>query len=77
MSNRPSILADLCALAWVVFVGVMYFGGYFSPETVGVFTGQSCIIYGGVLLLAAASAALRYLSSGTRSADVRNVHERK
>jgi hypothetical protein len=69
MPQKPSIGMDLLSTAWVVFVAVIYYGGYANPQSLGVFTGPGCAVYGAVLLIAVVAAARRYLS-GARSNTV-------
>jgi len=62
MPRKPSIIVDLPAALWVLFVGVIFYGGYFWPDTVGMFTGQACVIYLAVLLIAVALAVVSGLA---------------
>jgi len=68
MTSKPSIIVDLLVAAWVVFVAVIYYGGYFSPA-IGVLTGVGSSVYGVVLLLAVIAVARVYLR-GSKTDDI-------
>jgi hypothetical protein len=55
-----STLADIIATVWIVWIGIVYYGGYWSTE-IGSWTRASIAIYAAVLLIAAIAAAARYL----------------
>jgi len=60
MPPKPSIVVDLLVAAWIIFVAVIYYGGYFS-QAIGVLTGVGSSIYGVVLLLAVVASGRVYL----------------
>jgi len=60
MPQKPSIILDLLASAWVVFVAVMYYGGYFSP-LIGIQTGVGSLVYGVVLIVSVLLVAYAFL----------------
>jgi len=68
MSTKPSIIVDLLVAAWVVFVAVIYYGGYASPA-IGVLTGVGSSVYGVVLLLAVIAAGRVFLRGGKSDTD--------
>jgi hypothetical protein len=53
-------LSDLFVTAWIVWVGVVYYGAYWSAQ-IGAWTRASVAVYATVLLVAALVAAIRYL----------------
>ena len=61
--------ADALLTLWVVVVAVVYFGGYFWPEAVGVYAAAGRTFYAALLLVAAVSLTLRYLNRGRNRDD--------
>ena len=58
--DKPAIWVDLLLSAWVVVVGVVYYGGYFVP-IIGAFTANASAIYALILLISVVAIADRYL----------------
>ena len=61
MKGKPPLWADLLLIVWVLVVAVFYFGGYFLPAQIGVYTPSGSAIYAVVLLIAAGTLAWKYL----------------
>ena len=61
MNDKPSVWADWLLTAWVLAVGVFYFGGYFFPASIGRYTAAASAIYALMLLISAGVLALRFL----------------
>jgi len=57
---RAEKASDLLLAAWVVVVGVFYFGGYFLPS-LGAQTEKGAALYAFVLLASALVLVLRFL----------------
>ncbi len=68
MTEKPPMWADWLLTAWVLAVGVFYFGGYFLPGPIGRYTASASAIYALMLLISALVLAFGYL----RRADVKN-----
>ena len=62
MTEKPLGWADWLLTAWVMAVGVFYFGGYFLPGFIGRYTVSASALYALMLLISAAFGAFRYLS---------------
>ena len=56
-----SRIADFALTAWIVFVAVAYFGGYFSPG-IGQSTAALGKVYAGVLIVAVIVVCWRWLT---------------
>ena len=69
--------ADVLTSLWILFVGVIYFGGFFVP-VLGALTMTASKGYAMVLLIAVTTALTRRLRPGThvarRSSDTKGVH---
>ena len=61
MTRKPPLWADLLLIVWVLVVAVFYFGGYFLPGLIGVYTPSGTAIYALVLLVAVGTLAWKYL----------------
>ena len=61
MTEKPPLWADLLLTVWVLVVAVFYFGGYFLPALIGVYTPLGGAFYALMLLVAAGTLAWRYL----------------
>lgn len=62
MNTKPPIWADWLLTAWVLAVGVFYFGGYFLPNLIGRYTASASALYALMLLASAGYGAFCYLS---------------
>ncbi len=76
MSWWPDVLTSL----WMLFVAVLYFGGFFLP-TVGALTAPASAGYAAMLLISVATALARRLGrAGTQgrqqSSDTEHAHGR-
>ncbi len=56
-----SRLADIVLALWIVFVGVVYFGGYFFPA-IGLATAQLGKVYAVLLIVAVIVLSWRWLT---------------
>lgn len=74
--EKPSILVDVLVSAWIVFIAVMYYGGYFDGlqalastgipvGPIGQFMSKAWRIYEAVMLLAVVAVLLRYSAKRT------------
>ncbi len=61
MTEKPPLWADVLLTLWVVVVGVFFFGGYYFPQQVGVYTQAGAGFYALMLLLSAGTLAWNYL----------------
>jgi len=61
MTDKPPLWADLLLTLWVIFVGVFFFGGYFLPRQIGIYTQAGAGIYALMLLVSAGALAWNYL----------------
>lgn len=55
-----SRIADIALTAWILFVAVAYFGGYFLPQ-IGESTAVLVKVYAGMLIAAVLFVCLRWL----------------
>ncbi|MEO7717404.1 MAG: hypothetical protein ABIY70_14485 [Capsulimonas sp.] len=65
-------IADIALSFWVLTVAVVYFGGYFLPNSIGLWTGHTVVVYAVMLLAAVAVLAAKFLAASDdkkRSAD--------
>ena len=62
MNEKISPWADLLLAFWVVFVCVIYFGGYFWPDVIGMKTNQAAVVYTLMLVISTGVLAKNYLS---------------
>jgi uncharacterized membrane protein YhaH (DUF805 family) len=58
--DRPPLWADWLLTFWVLFVGVVYFGGYFAPE-IGALTTNASAFYALMVLTSVLFLSLRRL----------------
>ena len=72
MPTKPSVIVDLLVTAWIVFVAVMYYGGYVSPA-IGAFTGIAGSLYAVVLLVAVAVLALGPVARAQEKKDKKEL----
>ena len=61
MTKKPSLWADTLLTLWVLVVAVFYFGGYFLPAQIGVYTQLGAAFYALMLLVSAGTLAWNYL----------------
>lgn len=61
MTGKPPLWADLLLIVWTLTVGVFYFGGYFFPMQIGVYTQSGAALYALVLLISVGTLAWNYL----------------
>lgn len=61
MTEKPPPWADGLLTLWVLVVAVFYFGGYFLPAQIGVYTQAGSAFYALMLLASAAAMAWSYL----------------
>ena len=59
--EKPPAWADTLLTFWVIVVGVVSLGGYFSPALIGIWTGRAIIFYAIMVLFSALMLAGRYL----------------
>ena len=62
MTEKPPLWADILLSFWVVTVGVFFFGGYFFPAQIGVYTQAGAAIYALMLLVSVGTVAWRFLT---------------
>ena len=61
MTEKPALWADLLLTLWVVVVAVFFFGGFFLPTQIGVYTPFGAVFYALMLLIATGTLAWNYL----------------
>ena len=61
MTKKPPLWADGLLTLWVLVVTVFYFGGYFLPAQIGVYTQVGAGFYALMLLISAGTLAWNYL----------------
>jgi len=61
LTEKPPLWADALLTLWVLVVAVFYFGGYFLPDQIGVYTQAGSAFYALMLLIAAGTLAWNYL----------------
>ncbi len=61
MIGKPPLWADLLLTFWVIVVAVFYFGGYFLPAQIGVYTQIGAGVYALMLLVSVGMLAWNYL----------------
>ena len=61
MTEKPPLWADLLLTLWVLVVAVFYFGGYFLPAQIGLYTQAGAAFYALMLLVSAGTLAWNYL----------------
>ncbi len=59
--TKPPLWADALLTLWVLVVAVFYFGGYFLPAQIGVYTQLGAVFYALMLLVSAGVLAWNYL----------------
>ncbi len=69
MTEKPPLWADLLLTFWVIVVGVFFFGGYFLPAQIGVYTQAGAGFYALMLLVSAGTLAWNYLHRGDADKD--------
>ena len=71
--TRPPFWADLLLTLWVLVVAVFYFGGYFLPAQIGIYTQAGAAFYALMLLASAGTLAWNYLHrTDTKNEDTKN-----
>ena len=61
MTGKPPLWVDLLLTLWVIAIAVFYFGGYFLPAQIGVYTQVGAGIYALMLLISVGTLAWNYL----------------
>jgi len=61
MTEKPPLWADLLLTLWVISVAVFFFGGYFLPGQIGVYTQAGSACYALMLLVSVGTLAWNYL----------------
>ncbi len=61
MTEKPPLWADLLLTLWVIVVAVFFFGGYFLPAQIGVYTQAGAAFYALMLLVSVGTLAWNYL----------------
>lgn len=61
MTEKPPLWVDLLLTLWVVIVGVFFFGGYFLPGQIGVYTQTGSAFYALMLLISVGTLAWNFL----------------
>lgn len=61
MTEKPALWADLLLILWVIAVAVFFFGGYFWPAQIGVYTPFGAVFYALMLLISIGTLAWNYL----------------
>ena len=61
MIEKPPLWADLLLTLWVIVVAVFFFGGYFLPAQIGVYTQAGAAFYALMLLVSVCTLAWNYL----------------
>ncbi len=69
MTKRPPLWADALLTLWVLVVAVFYFGGYFLPAQIGVYTQSGAAFYALMLLTSAGTLAWNYLHRTDTKSD--------
>ena len=59
--EKPPLWADILLTLWVVVVAVFFFGGYFLPAQIGLYTQAGAAFYALMLLASAGTLAWNYL----------------
>lgn len=78
MTEKPPLWADTLLTLWVLVVAVFYFGGYFLPAQLGVYTQAGAGFYALMLLVSAGTLAWNYLHrSETKSDDTKKDDTKK
>ena len=63
MKTSISTIADIALTVWILTVAVIYFGGYFFPNSIGIWTGHAIIVYAVMLLAAVGVLAAKFLAA--------------
>jgi len=61
MTEKPPLWADILLTLWVIIVAVFFFGGYFLPAQIGVYTQAGSALYALMLLVSVGMLAWNYL----------------
>ncbi len=61
MTNKTANWADILLTLWVVVVAVFFFGGYFFPAQIGLYTQAGAGFYALMLLASVGTLAWNYL----------------
>ena len=61
MTDKPPLWADVLLTLWVLVVAVFFFGGYFFPAQIGVYTQAGAGFYALMLLASVGTLAWNYL----------------
>ena len=74
MTDKPPLWADILLTLWVLVVAVFFFGGYFFPTQIGVYTQAGAGFYALMLLASAGTLAWNYLHrTDTPKAETRKT----
>lgn len=77
MTGKPPLWADILLTLWVIVVAVFYFGGYFLPAQIGVYTQAGAGFYALMLLLSAGTLAWNYLHRAEADDDTKSDDAKK
>jgi len=69
MTEKPPLWADSLLTLWVLVVAVFYFGGYFLPAQIGIYTQAGAAFYALMLLVSAGTLAWNYLHRAEKASD--------
>lgn len=61
MTEKPPLWADVLLTLWVLVVAVFFFGGYYFPQQIGVYTQVGAGFYALMLLASVGTLAWNYL----------------
>lgn len=61
MTDKPPLWADILLTLWVIVVTVFFFGGYFFPLFIGIYTQVGGAFYALMLLVSAGTLAWKFL----------------
>ena len=69
MTDKPPLWADVLLTLWVIVVAVFFFGGYFFPTQIGVYTQLGAAFYALMLLASVGTLAWNYLHRESAAED--------
>ncbi len=76
MTEKPPFWADILLTLWVLVVAVFFFGGYFLPASIGVYTQAGSALYALMLLVSVGTLAWKYLHRDDQAeGDTKNARE--
>ena len=67
MIEKPPFWADVLLTLWVLVVAIFFFGGYFLPASIGIYTQAGSALYALMLLVSVGTLAWKYLHRGDKA----------